>query len=99
GTPTTANTYNVTVTAADGTGASGSASFTWTIGGGSTGGGTCHVTYARTSEWAGGFVANVTINNTGTTTINGWTVTFTFPGDQKATNAWNATVTQNGASV
>jgi endo-1,4-beta-xylanase len=98
GTPTTANTYNVTVTAADGTGASGSASFTWTISGGSTGG-TCHVTYTRTSEWAGGFVANVVINNTGTSTINGWTVTFTFPGDQKATNAWNATVTQNGASV
>jgi hypothetical protein len=31
GTPTTANTYNVTVTAKDTTGASGSASFTWTI--------------------------------------------------------------------
>jgi hypothetical protein len=31
GTPTTANTYNVTVTATDTTGASGSASFTWTI--------------------------------------------------------------------
>jgi hypothetical protein len=99
GTPTAAGTSNVTVTAADSTGASGSASFTWTIGGGSTGGGTCHVSYARTSEWGGGFVANVTINNTGTTAINGWTVTFTFPGDQKVTNAWNATVTQNGASV
>jgi hypothetical protein len=33
GTPTTANTYNVTVTATDTTGASGSASFTWTISG------------------------------------------------------------------
>jgi Putative Ig domain len=36
GTPTTANTYNVTVTATDTTGAHGSASFTWTI---SSGGG------------------------------------------------------------
>jgi endo-1,4-beta-xylanase len=97
GTPTAAGTYNVTVTAADPTGASGSASFTWTIGGG--GGGTCHVSYARTSEWPGGFVANVTIGNTGTATINGWTLRFTFPGDQKVTSAWNATVTQNGTSV
>jgi subtilase family serine protease len=37
GTPTTAGTYAVTVTAKDGTGASGSASFTWTVS--STGGG------------------------------------------------------------
>ncbi|MGH3281377.1 MAG: endo-1,4-beta-xylanase, partial [Trebonia sp.] len=43
GTPTTAGTYNVTVTAADGTGASGSASFTWAISGGTVTGGGCHV--------------------------------------------------------
>jgi subtilase family serine protease len=35
GTPTTAGTYSVTVTAKDTTGASGSASFTWTVGSGS----------------------------------------------------------------
>jgi hypothetical protein len=99
GTPTTAGSYNTTVTATDATGASGSAGFTWTISGGSTGGGTCHVTYDRTSEWPGGFTANVTVNNTGTSAINGWTVTFTFPGDQKTTNGWNATVTQNGSAV
>jgi len=39
GTPTTAGTSDVTVTATDTTGASGSASFTWTIG--SSGGGGC----------------------------------------------------------
>jgi len=38
GTPTTAGTYSVTVTAKDTTGASGSASFTWTVGSGSGGG-------------------------------------------------------------
>lgn len=58
----------------------------------------CHVTYTP-NNWQGGFTANVTINDTGTTTINGWTLTFTFPGDEKITNAWNATVTQTGASV
>jgi endo-1,4-beta-xylanase len=99
GTPTTANTYTVTITVSDTTGVSASATFTWTVGGGNGGGGTCHVTYTKASEWAGGFVANVTVGNTGTTTINGWTLSFTFPGDQKITNAWNATVTQTGTSV
>jgi len=100
GTPTTAGSYTTTVTVTDGTGASGSASFGWTITGGTTGG--CHVDYARTNEWPGspgGFTANVTITNNGTTAINGWTVGFSFPGDQKITNAWNATTTQNGAAV
>ncbi len=101
GTPTTAGTSSVTVTATDGTGASGSASFTWTVAGsgGGGGGGTCHIDYAKASEWAGGFVANVTVNNTGTSAISGWQLGFTFPGDQHITNAWNATVTQSGEAV
>ncbi|MFQ6145485.1 putative Ig domain-containing protein [Streptomyces seoulensis] len=42
GTATTAGTYQVTVTAKDSTGATGSTSFTWTVGSG--GGGTCSAT-------------------------------------------------------
>jgi acetylxylan esterase len=61
--------------------------------------GTCHVSYTTTSQWAGGFVANVTVANSGTANISGWTVSFAFPGDQKITSAWNATVVQNGTSV
>ncbi len=99
GTPTMSGTFNSTVTATDGTGAAGSAPVTWTIGGGSGGTSTCHVTYTKSSEWAGGFVANLTVGNTGTSAINGWTLTYAFPGDQKITNAWNATVTQNGTAV
>jgi cellulase/cellobiase CelA1 len=98
GTPSTAGGFNVTVTATDSTGASGSAAFTWTISGGSTGGGV-HVDYARTAEWGGGFTANVTITNNGGSAINGWKVTWSFPGDQKVTNAWNATVSQTGSAV
>jgi hypothetical protein len=37
----------------------------------------------------------VTVTNTGTTAISGWTVTFTFAGDQKVTSAWNAALTQS----
>jgi hypothetical protein len=97
GTPTTAGSFTVTVTATDGTGASGSAVFTWTVTG-ATPTGPCHVTYTP-NEWGGGFTANLTVNNTGTSAVNGWTLTFAFPGDQKVTNAWNATVAQSGAAV
>ena len=60
---------------------------------------TCRVTYRNQSEWAGGFVATATVQNTGTAPVDGWIVTFGFPGDQQITNAWNATVGQTGATV
>jgi O-glycosyl hydrolase len=59
----------------------------------------CKVTYTKSSEWAGGFVANVTLANTGTATDTAWTLKFTFPGDQKVTNAWNTTLSQSGEAV
>jgi endo-1,4-beta-xylanase len=102
GTPTANGTSTVTVTAKDSTGASGSTTFTWTIGTSSSpppGGGTCHVAYSTTSQWTGGFTAGVTINNTGTSAINGWTLKFTFPGDQHITSSWNGTASQSGESV
>jgi endo-1,4-beta-xylanase len=98
GTPTAAGTSTVTVTAKDGTGASGSATFTWTIASGG-GGGSCQVVYTTTSQWGGGFTANVTITNTGSTAVNGWTLKFTFPGDQHITSAWNGSATQSGQNV
>jgi cellulase/cellobiase CelA1 len=62
------------------------------------GGGPCRVTYSADS-WAGGFVANLTITNTGTTTVSGWALRFTFPGDAVVTNMWNAAPTQSGRTV
>ncbi|WDZ83846.1 cellulose binding domain-containing protein [Micromonospora cathayae] len=60
---------------------------------------TCRVTYQLQSEWPGGFVAAVTVRNTGTTPVDGWTVSFSFPGDQQVTSAWNGTVSQSGTTV
>jgi hypothetical protein len=57
------------------------------------------VTYANQSQWAGGFVAQVTISNPGSEAISGWTLGFTFPGDQKITNAWNGQESQSGENV
>ena len=97
GTPTASGNNTVTVTVKDTTGATGTASFAWNISGG--GGGTCHVTYTKNSEWPGGFTAQVTIANTGTTTINGWSLTFTFPGDQKITSNFNGGFSQTGENA
>ena len=58
----------------------------------------CRVAYVK-NEWSGGLTANLTVTNTGTSAINGWKVGFTFPGDTKVTNAWNATVSQSGRVV
>ncbi|MFY1620340.1 cellulose binding domain-containing protein [Micromonospora sp. WMMD736] len=60
---------------------------------------TCRVTYRNQSEWQGGFVATVTVQNLGSAPVDGWIVTFPFPGDQQVTSAWNATVGQTGAMV
>jgi cellulase/cellobiase CelA1 len=59
----------------------------------------CKAVYTRVSEWPGGFVATVTITNTGTVPIDGWSVGFAFPGDQAVAHAWNAAVTQSGSTV
>jgi endo-1,4-beta-xylanase len=64
-----------------------------------SGGGSCHVTYTTASQWTGGFVANVTIDNTSSSATNGWKLGFTFPGDQKITSSWNGTSSQSGESV
>jgi len=72
--------------------------FTWTVGSSSTGG-SCHVAYSTTSQWAGGFTASVTITNTSSTALSGWTLAFTFPGDQHITNGWNGTPSQTGENV
>ncbi|MFK0191541.1 glycoside hydrolase family 6 protein [Kitasatospora sp. NPDC090308] len=58
----------------------------------------CSIAY-RANSWAGGFTADVTVKNTGSAAISGWTLGWTFPGDQKVTSAWNARVTQSGAAV
>lgn len=60
---------------------------------------TCVVSYNVPGDWGSGFTADVTIKNMGATAINGWTLTWTFPGNQQITNLWNGTYTQSGASV
>ncbi|MGW5972441.1 glycosyl hydrolase family 18 protein [Streptomyces sp. NPDC055186] len=53
-------------------------------------------TYAKTQDWGSGFEGKWTVKNTGTTTINSWTVEWDFPSGTKVTSAWDATVTNSG---
>ncbi|MCL6589612.1 MAG: cellulase family glycosylhydrolase [Firmicutes bacterium] len=57
------------------------------------------VSYVFQSDWGTGATVNVVITNNTTQSVNGWTLAFTFPGNQTITNMWNATYTQSGASV
>ncbi|MEV6304971.1 non-reducing end alpha-L-arabinofuranosidase family hydrolase, partial [Actinoplanes sp. NPDC051861] len=58
----------------------------------------CSVNYAVSSQWQGGFGANVSITNLGDP-LTGWTLTWTYGAGQTVTQAWNATVTQSGSAV
>ncbi|MBF9127466.1 glycoside hydrolase family 9 protein [Plantactinospora sp. S1510] len=59
----------------------------------------CRIGYAM-NDWYTGFSATITITNTGTLTLNGWTLGFSFAAaGQQITQAWSATVTQSGTAV
>lgn len=58
----------------------------------------CQGSVAITNTWTGGFQAEVTMKNTGTTTVNPWTLTWYMPG-ATLNSGWNATVTQAGDIV
>jgi endoglucanase len=61
--------------------------------------GGCAITYRVVNQWGNGFIGEVIINNRATTATNGWTVGFTFPGNQQITNLWNGIVMQTGSGV
>jgi cellulose 1,4-beta-cellobiosidase len=63
------------------------------------GSGSCSVTYSLVNSWTGGFQAQAVIKNTGSSAINGWTLGWTFGGDQQISNLWNGTYTQSGQAV
>lgn len=59
----------------------------------------CRVHYAITGQWSGGFQATLSITNTGTTAINGWSLAFSFANGQKITQIWNGSAAQSGSAV
>jgi len=60
----------------------------------------CTATYALAAQWTTGFVANVTVTNTGTELITGWTVIIVYPDPAPIIQqSWNIALVQNGNTV
>ena len=60
---------------------------------------TCPVTYTIVNSWPGGFQAGITITNTGTSAINGWTLGWLFPGTQQISQLWGGNVSSQGQTI
>ncbi|GIH06462.1 hypothetical protein Rhe02_45290 [Rhizocola hellebori] len=92
--PSTTYTYSLRTRDAAGNLSAASASVSAaTLAGG--GGSTCTATYRTTGSWNGGFQGEVTVVNTGTTTIAGWTVVLSIASGRTINNLWNGVLTGN----
>lgn len=49
--------------------------------------------YLVSNEWGNGFTGAIRITNNGTSTINGWSVDWSYSDGSTITNAWNADIT------
>jgi endoglucanase len=96
-----ANTYRYQVRARDAAGnqsAPSDAVLVTTPSSGVSGG--CSVDATSQSQWETGYVVQpIMVTNTGSSTIQGWTVTFTLPAGHRVTGFWNADVTVSGQNV
>lgn len=63
-----------------------------------TGTGTCEVTNS-VNAWSTGLVDQITITNTGTSAIDGWSLGFTLGTGQTVTSGWNATYSPTSGQV
>ena len=95
-----AGTYTFRAVATDNRGATSSSSSSVTVAGstGGTGGAACQVTLTK-NEWNTGATVQVTLTNSGSSAVNGWTVAFNFSGNQRINQLWNGTYTQAGQRV
>ena len=64
-----------------------------------TGGASCQVSYENQSDWGTGFTGNISIINTSSSAIQGWTLTWQWPGNQQISGDWNATAAQSDNNV
>ncbi|MFY1649299.1 DUF3237 family protein [Solwaraspora sp. WMMB762] len=58
----------------------------------------CRVTYTVSSQWPGGFGANVAVTNLGDP-ISSWRLTWSFAAGQQITQLWNGSASQTGTQV
>jgi chitodextrinase len=91
--------YQVRATDAAGNVSAVSNTVTATTQSGGTGGG-CSAAPTVQTQWQSGYVIEpVRVTNSGTATINSWTVTFTLPAGHTVTGSWNTALTVSGQTV
>jgi hypothetical protein len=62
--------------------------------------GTCTLTSSVSNSWSGGSQLQLTVTNSGTTPLTGWTAGFMLADTSETiTSSWNATVSQSGKQV
>ncbi|WP_377269880.1 cellulose binding domain-containing protein [Peterkaempfera sp. SMS 1(5)a] len=59
----------------------------------------CTATYKQVGSWQGGFQGEVSVANSGTSAITGWTVTLTLPDGEQITQLWNGTLSTSGSTA
>jgi hypothetical protein len=81
--------------------------FAFAAGGSSTGGGgggggasgSCTASYKVTNSWNGGFTADVTVTNSGSSATTAWSATWPLASGQSVSNVWNASYGVAGGKV
>ncbi|MCM4084886.1 cellulase family glycosylhydrolase [Actinoplanes sp. TRM88002] len=100
---TASTAYTFSVRARDAAGnvsaASTGRTVTTTAGGGTGPDQGCSATYRTTTSWTGGFQAEVTVRNTGTTAGSRWTVAWTYPSGTTVGSLWNGVLTTPAVTV
>ena len=51
------------------------------------------------NAWNTGLTESITITNTGSSPVNGWSLVFQLPGGQAIVNGWNASYATTGGQV
>ena len=59
----------------------------------------CSAAYSVQTDWGSGFTASLTVTNNGAAAITGWTVTWTYAGNQTLSSGWSGNWTQSGKTV
>ncbi|MBQ1016740.1 cellulose binding domain-containing protein [Micromonospora sp. D93] len=59
----------------------------------------CRATATIDARWGGGFVATVTVRNTGTLPLDQWRVSWRWSGDERVQTAWGGVAETAGADV
>jgi endoglucanase len=58
----------------------------------------CRVDYS-TNDWGAGFSATVSLSNLGASAVNGWSLTYSYTGNQTLQQGWNGVWSQSGKRV